>query len=153
MKAWAKRAWATAAAFAAGGVAFLALGTQPDPGAPVADAHVDWRLPAREKQELAKPDAVWNDRAPWGAPKAPEAAPPPPPPYLPVGVLATGRAWQAVFVASGQPEVQVKAGSRLPDGGKVTEVSRTRVAWTDREGNKREHEWLTDPLPSQNPNP
>lgn len=153
MKAWAKRGWTVAAAFAAGSLALLAFGTAPDFGAPVQDAHVDWRLPPQEKQELAKPDAVWKDRAPWGAPQAPEAAPPPPPPYLPVGVLASGRSWQAIFVAAGQPEIQVKPGSPLPDGGKVTEVSRTRVAWTDREGNKREHEWLTDPLPSQNPNP
>lgn len=153
MRPWARYAWASAAAFAAGGLGFLAFGSGPDFGAPARDAHVDWGLPAQERQELAKPDAVWKDRAPWGATQAPEAAPPPPPAYLPVGVLASGRSWQAIFVAAGQPEVQVKPGSALPDGGKVTAVSRTRVAWTDREGNKREHEWLTDPLPSQNPNP
>jgi len=143
----------TIAAFGAGALAFLALGAAPDFGPPAPAAHVDWRLPAQETQELAKPDAVWKDRAPWGAPQAQEGAPPPPPPYLPVGVLASGKSWQAVFVATGQPEVQVKPGDALPDGGKVTAVSRTRVAWTDREGNKREHELLTDPLPSQNPNP
>lgn len=153
MKAWAKRAVVTAAAFGVGAIASMALGAGPDFGPSGPAAHVDWRLPAQETQELAKPDAVWKERAPWGAPKAAEGAPPPPPAYLPVGVLASGRSWQAIFVATGQPEVQVKAGAALPDGGKVTAVSRGRIAWTDREGNKREHELLTDPLPSQNPNP
>lgn len=148
-----KRVITTAAACLAGVLAFLAVGPGPDFGRAGPASHVDWRLPPGQRQELAKPDAVWKDRAPWGATQAPEAAPPPPPPYLPVGVLASGRSWQAIFVAAGQPEVLVKPGSSLPDGGKVTEVSRTRVAWIDRAGNKREHEWLTDPLPSQNPNP
>lgn len=153
MKPWTRGAWTMAAAFVAGGLGFLAFGAGPGfgPGGPA--AHVDWRLPAKETQELAKPDEVWKDRAPWGA-QAPEGAPPPPPPpYLPVGVLASGRSWEAIFVAAGQPEVQVKPGDALPDGGKVTAVSRARIAWTDREGTKREHELLTDPLPSQNPNP
>jgi hypothetical protein len=153
MTPWTRRAWTTVAAFALGGLACLAAGARPDVGAAAADSHVDWRLPAPPEQELAGPDAVWKDRAPWGAAPVAKDAPPPPPPYLPVGVLATGRSWQAIFVAAGQPEVQLKPGDALPDGGKVTAVSRTRVAWTDREGRKREHQLLTDPLPSQNPNP
>lgn len=153
MRPWARRAWLIAAALLLGGLAFLGLGDGPGSQAGTVPTHVDWRLPAAPAQELAAADGVWVARAPWGAPPKPVDAIPPPPPPIPVGVVASGKAFRAVFVTLGGPEVRVKAGDALPDGGRVTAVSRFHVSWIDGQGTKHEQELLADPLPTQNPIP
>lgn len=151
MKPWPRRAALLVAAWLLGGLAFLALGAGPGTRTGAPGAHVDWRLPAAPAQELAAADEVWTLRAPWGAPAKPaDAAPPPPPPPVPVGVVASGGVFRAVFVTPGGPEVRVKAGDALPDGGRVTAVSRFHVSWIDGQGAKHEQELLADPLPKQN---
>lgn len=139
-----------AAAFLLGALAWWLVGPGPDRAASRPGLHVDWQLPDVEKQELAAADAVWKQRAPWGsqagATGAGEAEPAPPPPSTPVGVVAAGKGFRAVFVTPGADEVQVKAGDRLPDGGRVIAVSRFRIGWIDAQGTKHEQELLSDPL-------
>jgi len=110
-----------------------------------------WRLPQGGTPALKAPDLVWAERAPWGAPPPPPVPPPPPPPPppMPVGVIASGpRHFQALFVVPGQPlEHRVRAGGRLPDGGRVLSVTRFRVVWRDGKGERHEQELLADPLP------
>ncbi len=154
---WQRRALVPVAALVLGGLAFLALGPGPDPESVGAQVHVDWRLPAAPARELGAADKVWTKNAPWGGRPAKAAAgqdaKPAPPPLLPVGVVATAGGFRAVFIAAGGPETRAKAGDTLPDGGRVTKVSRFHVSWIDGQGTKHEQELLADPLPRQNPIP
>lgn len=154
MKSSVRRALAFLAAALAGSLAWLAFGTPPGSVAPPQTTDVRWSLPGGDAQELQGPDKVWEERAPWRTTAAPAVeVPPPPPPYLPVGVVGTGPAAQAIFVAAGSPEVRVKPGDSLPDGGRVTRVSPFRVAWKDAKGAEHEQQLFADPLPTQNTNP
>ncbi|MDQ2702906.1 MAG: hypothetical protein M3Y70_08900 [Pseudomonadota bacterium] len=156
MMAWPRSVILPCAALAIGGLAFLLLGPGPGPQSASGLAHVDWQLPDPPARELDAPDKVWTGRAPWGGGAArpgADAEPPPPPPLVPVGVVASGQGFRAVFIAAGGPEVRVKAGDTLPDGGQVTAVSRFHVSWIDGQGTKHEQELLADPLPRQNKSP
>lgn len=139
-----------AAAFLLGALAWWQAGSGPEGAASRPALRVNWQLRAVEKQDLAAVDAVWKERAPWGAPAGAtasgEAEPAPPPPSIPVGVVVVGRGFRAVFVTPGADEVRVRAGDRLPDGGRVTAVSRFRIDWIDAQGTKHEQELLSDPL-------
>lgn len=135
-------------ALALGAAAFLAFGHKPGAGATQAAAGVDWSLPSPAAVELAAADEVWMSRAPWGAPPgSTNAEPPPPPPPVPVGIVASGGKFRALFVVPGGAETRAGAGDALPDGGRVLEVSRFRVTWVDGQGTKHEQELLADPLP------
>lgn len=108
-----------------------------------------WSLPASAKPMLAAADRVWEERAPWGAPPPPPPPPepPPPPPPVPVGVVVSGGRPYAVFIVPGGPgEFRVTRGGELPDGGRVLEIARTRVAWRDGKGVRHEQELLADPM-------
>lgn len=155
MKPWRLRLLVIAAAAAAGALAWFALGDAPGGVVPARAANVKWTLPRDRPQELAALDKVWEGRAPWRSTAAVVAAeaPPPAPPWLPVGVVGSGKAAQAIFVAAGGPEVRVRPGGSLPDGGKVTRVSPFRVDWIDAKGAKHEQELFADPLPTQNATP
>lgn len=155
MKPRSMRLLVVAAAAIAGALAWFALGAAPGSVVPARPGNVKWTLPRDRPQELAALDKVWERRAPWrgAAAVAADEAPPPPPPFLPVGVVGAGKAAQAIFVAAGGPEVRVKPGDSLPDGGKVTRVSPFRVGWIDAKGAKHEQELFADPLPTQNAKP
>jgi hypothetical protein len=154
MRPWPREAWLVPLALLLGGGAFVLLGDGPGSQAGAHQGGGGWSLPAAPSRELAGPDGVWASRAPWGRPEAERTeAAPPPPPWRPVGVVANGRTFRAVFVTPGNPETVAGAGDKLPDGGRVLAVSRFHVTWTDGQGNKREQELLADPLPRQNTTP
>ncbi|GHE41179.1 hypothetical protein GCM10007167_23880 [Vulcaniibacterium thermophilum] len=125
-------------------------GGLPRTDAPRNGARAEWSLPAPAKPALASADRIWEERAPWGAPPPPPPPPepPPPPPPVPVGVVKSGRFAYAVFVVPGAPaEYHVRVGGRLPDGGRVMKISRSRVIWKDGRGEQHDQELLADPLP------
>ena len=152
MRAWPREIWLVPLALVLGAAAFLLAGDGPAHEGEPRPAGAAWQLPGTPVRELKGPDEVWASRSPWGRPPAAEAeaAPPPPPPWRPVGVVAKGRGFRAVFVTPGSPETVAGAGDPLPDGGRVLSVTRFHVAWVDGQGNKLEQELLADPLPKQN---
>ncbi len=146
MKPWLRHLLLAVASLAAGGLGFLALGSGPDPAAAATQPQAAWRLPIPPRGNLAAADAVWKKRAPWGAPPSTETEKPPV--WLPAGIVGVGSTAYAVFVATGEPEVRIRPGGRLPDGGKVLQISRSRLSWIDAQGAKHEREMLADPLPN-----
>lgn len=150
MTARTRQAIGMLAALLLGAVGYLLLGGGPDSATLREDVEVDWEIPVAPSGELSAADEVWNLRAPWGERPANvdagDAEPAPPPPRL-VGVVAEAGAFHAVFIIEGAGETRVKAGDRLPGGGRVIAVSRFQVTWTDGQGTRHEQELLADPLP------
>ncbi|KRG87099.1 hypothetical protein H7691_02530 [Stenotrophomonas sp. CW117] len=101
-----------------------------------------WRDGWSGDDDLLAASAIWQERAPWGAPPAPpvEASPPAPPPPMPVGVSKDGRNYTAIFQVNGTGVVRLRAGGRLPDGGHVLQVSGRRIVWLDAEGKRQQRE-------------
>lgn len=146
MTAWSRRCLLVLACAVAGAIGFAFAGSRPDPGEGAGSGRVDWSLPTGARMELAAADGVWKTRPPWGALPA-DASAAPAPRYVPVGIVGAGASLYAVFAAPGLPEAHVRAGDRLPDGGRVTRISRLHLSWIDAQGDKHEHELLADPLP------
>lgn len=90
--------------------------------------------------------SVWQSASPWGAAPAAaaEALPPPPPPPVPVGVAKEGRNYIAIFQVNGNGVMRLRAGGRLPDGGKVLQVSGRRIVWLDADGKRQQREIFND---------
>lgn len=105
-----------------------------------------WDTGWRDEDDRLAAAALWQLHAPWGAvPAAPgEAAPPPPPPPVPVGVSKVGRTYTAIFQVNGSGVIRLGANGRLPDGGRVLQVSGRRVVWLDAEGQRQQREIFND---------
>jgi len=104
-----------------------------------------WSLPAMPDRKVtaAAADAIWQARFPWGgAPPPPEESPVPT--AVPVAIISSAAGHTAVFVMAGLPEVHVRAGDPLPDGGRVERVEALTVAWTDGQGQQQQQQLLTD---------
>lgn len=131
-----------------GGLASSWLGASPaavQPATPVATA---WDAGWNADGSLPDAAAVWQDKAPWGArapdPAAASAEPPPPPPPVPVGVTKDGKRYTAIFQVNGNGVMRLQAGGRLPDGGKVLQVSGRRIVWRDADGKQQQREIFND---------
>lgn len=138
------------APLAAGAVGFMLLGNGPGQAPADFGREVDWVLPSPDARELQGADEVWSTQVPWGArqvsagsPEVPDAAPPP----MLVGVVAANGGFRAVFLLPQGGEARFAPGESLPGGGRVDEVTRFVVRWTDARGTQHEQELLADPLP------
>ncbi len=130
-----------------GGLASNWLGASPAAIQPVKPAVSDWDEGWKAEDGLPGAAAVWQEKAPWGAPPAAAAAaaePPPPPPPVPVGVAKDGKRYTAIFQVNGDGVMRLQAGGRLPDGGKVLQVSGRRIVWLDAEGKRQQRDIFND---------
>lgn len=140
------------AAFIGGGLLQRALFEPPPTQLAMARARDAWVLPA-DGSWLGSADAFWTGARPLGAPPTPPPPPPPPPPpvvppAVPAGVVvgADGR-YESIFLDPILGEVRLKAGDRMPQGGRVTRITRTAVEWVDGKGTRYRHAMLADPPP------
>lgn len=132
-----------------GAVAYLLLGDGPHTDAGRQVEAVAWSLPEDAPVDAAAAREVWEKRAPWGraAAAATAATGAPAPQPLPVGVIAAGGQWQALFFMPGGDVVRLAKGEALPTGGEVKAISPTVVAWTDAAGEAHRRELLVDADP------
>ncbi|MBW8311783.1 MAG: hypothetical protein K0M64_07065 [Rhizobium sp.] len=132
-----------------GTVAYLLLGDGPHTDAGRQVEAVAWSLPEDAPVDAAAARVVWEKRAPWGraAASATAATGAPAPQPLPVGVIAAGGQWQALFFMPGGEVVRLAKGEALPTGGEVKAISPTVVAWTDAAGEAHRRELLVDADP------
>ena len=63
---------------------------------------------------------------------------------MPVGVAKEGRNYIAIFQVNGNGVMRLRAGGRLPDGGKVLQVSGRRIVWLDADGKRQQREIFND---------
>lgn len=136
----------------AGMLLFAAFGTVPARLERPEVVSPPWAVPAMPDRTAAAAaaDAVWQSRFPWGgAPPPVEAAPVPT--AVPVAIVSTAAGHTAVFVMTGIPEVHVRAGDPLPDGGRVEEIQALSVAWIDGQGQRQQRIMLSDPPRSPRP--
>lgn len=144
-----RHGWPVAAALVLGALGYLLLGNGPADSARRGDVETAWSLPASPAVDLAAAQALWAERAPWGAAASGKVEEPPPPQALPVGVVVQPDGLEALFALPGEIPVAVREGGALPGGGQLESVSRTEVTWTDASGQSRTHELFVDPLPTQ----
>lgn len=129
-----------------GALANLLLGPSPAAVEPVLAPESPWTGVSMRVPDLVAVDARWQARAPWGQaprPVEPEAEPVRPP--LPVGVVGSGGAWQAIFLVHDAGELRVAAGDDLPDGGRVLTVDGRQVSWIDGSGQEHSRTLFVDP--------
>lgn len=131
-----------AVAFLAGALAYLAFGH--DPERVVADeaGAAEWQLPEPAQRDVAAAATTWQRRAPWGKATPDPAATAQAPAVQPVGVVAVGGEWVALFLQPGGAVARVSEGGALADGGRVDRIGADTVAWTDGAGNARENKLL-----------
>lgn len=154
MRPWLRDLLLVVAAFVLGAWGWKWIGKPPAPPAAGQAAGEAWSLPPPAGPRLKQVDLLWLEHAPWGLPPPPPEPPPPPPPPPaphPVGILATPGGLKAVFVVPGGGEFSLRRGEKLPGGGRLVSITRFRIAWIDRDGKKREHELLGDPLAAPAP--
>ncbi|MBD9369572.1 hypothetical protein [Xanthomonas sp. XNM01] len=146
-----KAVLAGAGALALGALAALLFGSAPSTSSSSPPLATDWVLPTSRIPDLAALDARWEQQPPWPQPPKPpepvaalaEAAAVAPTLAVPVGIARGKRGPEAIFSVSGAGELRLPVGGRLPDGGRVTKVSRLGVEWVDAEGEQHEHELFT----------
>ena len=130
-----------------GGLASNWLGASPAVVRSPQPAAAGWDEGWKAEDGLSSAAAVWQEKAPWGAPPAAAAAaaePPPPPPPVPVGVAKDGKRYTAIFQVNGDGVMRLQTGERLPDGGKVLQVSGRRIVWLDAEGKRQQRDIFND---------
>ena len=140
---------AVVACFFAGIVLHMWLATDPENLVDARGQKVDWVLPGATGANTRAADAVWRTRWPWGKPPEPVPVvvvpPPPPPPAVPVGIIAVGKGYEALFLDPMLGEVRLSTGGQLSNGSRVTKVTANRVDWVSSDGAKHHHELLSDP--------
>lgn len=124
------------AAFFVGVLGSLLLGQGPRSTVATDAGQEGWALPVSQAPDLAAADGAWAERHPWGRPAATAAeAARAAPVAVPVGVVAgRGGRHQALFSLDGALPVAVDEGGVTPDGGTVTSIAPTVVAWQDAAG-------------------
>ena len=149
MRPWLRDLLLVVLAGALGAWAWRWMGPTPSEPARGHAANESWKLPGTAAPRLGTVDALWSRHGPWGRPPPPPEPPPPPPPPPaphPVGILATPGGLKAVFLVPGGGEFPVRRGEKLPGGGRLVSITRFRITWIDRDGKKRQHELLGDPV-------
>lgn len=131
-----------AVAFLAGALAYLVFGHDPQRVVAEEAGAIEWQLPVPAQRDGAAAAAVWQRRAPWGKAAADPAAEAQAPAVQPVGVVAVGGEWVALFLQPGGTVARVPEGGALADGGRVDRITPERVAWTDGAGKSREDKLL-----------
>lgn len=144
--AW-RRTLPVAGPLLAGALAYLLLGAGPRANLARTVAPAGWALPAETAPDLAAADALWAQRAPWGAAAGAGPDGESVPVVVPVGVVAVRDGFEALFAVPGAPLLRVREGDALPGGGSVTAITRGQVSWTDSAGQARQRELLVDPDP------
>lgn len=133
-----------------GALGYLLLGTGPRSNAVRNPVPAQWALPADPAFDLPAADALWAQRAPWGAAANAAAQQEAPAPVL-VGVIVERGLYEALFAVAGAPLHRARVGDPLPGGGLVTSITRTRVSWNDAAGRPHERELLAAPREPQTP--
>ncbi len=135
------------AVFGFGVLASFVFGSAPPPTSSSPPSPSEWVVPASQALDIAVLDAKWEQSPPWPAPPKPveDVAGALPaaaalPVAVPVGIAKGRRGPEAIFSVSGAGELRLPVGGRLPDGGRVTKVSRLGVEWIDADGEHHEHE-------------
>lgn len=144
-----RRALPFAGPFLVGVLGYLLLGAGPHSSAARATVPVDWALPVDAAPDMAAAAELWRSRSPWGAVAAgaDAASDANDKAIVPVGVLALRDGLVALFSIPDAPLLRVRQGDRLPNGGQVTSISPTGVAWTDAKGQTRQRQLFIDPDP------
>lgn len=126
------------------GANFVFVDVPGQPAAPSAGAD-DWTLPQSPRPALATVEAAWEKNSPWPLPPPQEAAAsaaeaPEVPAPVPVGVARSRSGARAVFSVAGSGTVLLRAGERLPGGGRVLRISGLSVEWLDAKGERQQRE-------------